>query len=58
MRKNQRLVKPFSWFIEKTELAYLLHTCELRVEKVEKSPSLPPNPAMIEPLAFVVFPPK
>jgi hypothetical protein len=57
MLKIRFWVKPFSWFIEKTELADLLHPCELHVEKVENYPPLPTKPPMIESLAPVVFPP-
>jgi len=55
MLKNRLWVKPFSWFIEKTELADLLHPCELHVEKVENHPLLSTNPSMIESLASGVF---
>jgi hypothetical protein len=56
MLKNWILVKPFSWFIEKTELAYLLHPCELLVEKVKILPSPCTNSPMISRLASVAFP--
>ena len=55
MLKNWILVKPFSWFIEKTESAYLLHPCELHVEKVENPSPLLTNPSMIESLASALF---
>jgi len=56
MLKIRLWVKPFSWFIGKTELADLLHPCELHVEKVENHPPLPSKLPMIESLAPVVFP--
>jgi hypothetical protein len=55
MLKNRLWVKPFSWYIEKTELADLLQACELRVEKVENHPLLSTNPSMIESLASALF---